>query len=77
MFRYRVLSRRNGNYLKITIQEKELNEEYEKLNLSDVQRNIIMQWIDAIYVQESGDIVVVFRMNMQYCFSPLMQSANL
>ena len=77
MFRYRVLSRRNGNYLKITIQEKELNEEYEKLNLSDVQRNIIMQWIDAIYVQESGDIVVVFRMGMQCCLSLLMQLADL
>ncbi len=77
MFRYRVLSRRNVNYLKVTIQEKELNEEYEKLNLSDVQRNIIMQWIDAIYAQEAAYTVVDFRTGMQCCLSLLMQLADL
>ena len=48
--------------------ENELNAEYEKLNLSDEQQNVIMQWIDAIHAQEAAYTVVVFRMSMQYCF---------
>ena len=36
------------NYLKATILENELNAEYEKLDLSDEQRNVIMQWLDAV-----------------------------
>ena len=49
----------------------------KKLNLSDVQRNIIMQWIDAIYTQEAIYTVVAFRMDMQCFFSSLMQLTGL
>lgn len=69
--------RLDADYLKATLQENELNEQYEKLNLSDEQRNVIMQWIDAIHAQESAYSAVVFRMGMQYCFSLLMQLFNL
>ena len=48
--------------------ENELNAEYEKLDLSDEQQNVIMQWIDAIHAQEAAYIVVVFRTGMQCCF---------
>ena len=37
------------NYLKATMLENEPNAEYEKLGLSDEQRNVIMQLIDAIH----------------------------
>ena len=69
--------KQDANYLKATIQENELNEQYEKLNLSDEQRNVIMQWIDAIHAQESTYSAVVFRIGMQCCFSLLMQLADL
>lgn len=65
------------DYLKATIEENELNEQYKKLDLSDEQRKIIMQWIDAIQAQESAYTAVVFRMGMQLCFSLLMQLADL
>lgn len=42
------------------MQENELSDQYEKLNLSDAQRNVIMQWIDAIHSQEAAYTVVVF-----------------
>ena len=48
--------------------ENELNAEYEKLDLSDEQQNVIMQWIDAIHAQEAAYTVVVFRTGMQCCF---------
>ena len=67
----------NANYLKATMQENELNAEYEKLNLSDEQKNVIMQWIDAIHAQEAAYTVVAFRMGMQCCFSLLMQLSDL
>ena len=57
------------NYLKATILENELNAEYEKLALSDEQRNVIMQWLDAIHAQEAAYTVVAFRTGMQ-CFFP-------
>ena len=63
--------KQDANYLKATMQENELNEQYEKLNLSDEQKNVIMQWIDAIHAQESAYSTVVFRMGMQCCFSLL------
>ncbi len=65
------------DYLNATILENELNEQYEKLNLSGEQRNVIMQWIDVIHAQESAYSAVVFRMGMQFCFSLLMQLADL
>ena len=69
--------KQDANYLKATMQENELNEQYEKLNLSDEQKNVIMQWIDAIHAQESAYSTVVFRMGMQWCFSLLMQLADI
>ena len=69
--------KQDANYLKATIQENELNQQYEQLNLSDEQRNVIMQWIDAIHAQETAYSTVVFRMGMQCCFSLLMQLADL
>ena len=72
--------RQDANYFKATIRENEFNEQYEKLNLSDEQRNVIMQWIDAIHAhhaQEAAYTVVAFQMGMQCCFSLLMQLADL
>lgn len=69
--------KQDANYLKATIQENELNQQYEQLNLSDEQRNVIMQWIDAIHAQETAYSTVVFRMGMKCCFSLLMQLADL
>ena len=57
--------------------ENELNDQYEKLDLSDEQKNIIMQWIDVIHAQEAAYTVVAFRMGMQCCFSLMMQLADL
>ena len=65
------------DYLKATIEENELNEQYKKLDLSDEQRKIITQWIDAIQAQESAYTAVVFRMGIQLCFSLLTQLADL
>lgn len=59
------------------MQEKELNEQYKKLDLSNEQRKVIMQWIDAIQAQESAYAAVVFRMGMQFSFSLLFQLSNL
>ncbi len=65
------------DYLEASLLENELNEQYKKLGLSDEQRKVITQWIEAIQAQESAYTVVVFRMGMQFCFSLLMQLANL
>lgn len=67
----------DANYLKATMQENELNDQYEKLNLSEEQKTVIMQWIDDIHAQEAAYTVVAFRMGMQCCFSLLMQLADL
>ena len=70
-------AKQDANYLRATVLENELNAEYEKLNLSDEQRNVIMQWIDAIHAQEAAYTVVAFRMGIQCCFSLLMQLSDL
>ena len=70
-------AKQDANYLKATMLENELNEEYEKLDLSDAQKNVIMQSIDAIHAQEAAYTVVAFRMDMQCCFSLLTQLADL
>ena len=67
----------DADYLEATMKENELNQQYKNLNLSDEQRKIIMQWIDAIQAQESAYTTVVFQMVMQFCFSLLMQLADL
>ena len=69
--------KQDADYLEAAIQENKLNEQYQKLNLSDEQRKVIMQWTDAIQAQESAYTAVVFRMGMQLCFSLLMQLADL
>lgn len=66
-----------ADYLEATMKENELNEQYKALNVSDEQHKIITQWIDAIQAQESAYTAVVFRMGMQFCFSLLMQLADL
>ncbi|MDE5907386.1 MAG: hypothetical protein K2H52_01345 [Lachnospiraceae bacterium] len=65
------------NYLEATMQENKINDQCKKLDLSDEQRKVIMQWIDAIQAQESAYTAVVFRMGMQCCFSLLMELADL
>ena len=67
----------DADYLKATMKENEFNEQYKKLNLSDEQRKIITQWIDAIQAQNSAYTAVVFRMGMQFCFSLIIQLADL
>ena len=53
-------AKQDANYLKATMQENELSVQYENLDLSDEQRNVIMQWIDAIHAQEAAYTVVAF-----------------
>ena len=65
------------NYLEATMQENKINAQCKKLDLSDKQRKVIMQWIDAIQAQESAYTAVVFRMGIQCCFSLLMELADL
>ena len=69
--------KQDADYLEATIQENKLNEQYQKLHLSDEQRKVILQWTDAIQAQEFAYTAVVFRMGMQLCFSLLMQLADL
>lgn len=69
--------KQNADYMEAAMQEKELNEQYKKLDLSNEQRKVIMQWIDAIQAQESAYTAVVFRMSMQCCFSLLIQLTDL
>ena len=64
-------------YLEATMQENKINAQCKKLDLSDKQRKVIMQWIDAIQAQESAYTAVVFRMGIQCCFSLLMELADL
>ena len=69
--------KQDADYMEATMQEKKLNEQYKKLDLSNEQRKVIMQWIDAMQAQESAYAAVVFRMSMQCCFSLLMQLSDL
>lgn len=64
-------------YLDATAEEAELCEQYENLDLSKEQRNIIKKWIARIHAQNAAYTSVVFRMAMQCCFSLLMQLADL
>ena len=70
-------AKQDTNYLNSTMLENELNAKYEKLDLSDEQQNVIMQWIDAIHAQEAAYTVVAFRMGLQCCFSLLLQLPDL
>lgn len=37
----------DANYWEATMQENKVNDQCKKLDLSDEQRKVIMQWIDA------------------------------
>ena len=69
--------KQDADYMEATMQEKDLNEQYKKLDLSNEQRKVITQWIDAIQAQESAYAAIVFRMGMQCCFSLLIQLTDL
>ena len=57
--------------------ENFLFKQYEDLELSQEQRKVIEQWTDAIHTKNAAYSMVIFRMGMQYCFSLLIQLANL
>lgn len=42
--------KQDANYLEAAMRENELNEQYKRLNLSNVQRKVIIQWIDALFL---------------------------
>ena len=69
--------RKDADYLKATHQEQKLRSQYENLNLSDEQRTVILDWIDAITDQNEAYTAVVFRMGMQFCFSLLLELTDL
>jgi len=69
--------RRDAYYLKSTHQEHKLRSQYESLNLSNKQRTIILDRIDAILAQNEAYIAVVFHMAMQCCFALLLELADL
>ena len=68
---------RDADYLKASQQEQELCSQYESLHLSDDQRKVILNWIDAITAQNETYTAVVFRMAMQCCFALLLELADL
>ena len=68
--------KQDADYLEASILENELNRQYKSLDLSEEQRLIITRWIEAIQAQESAYTAVVFRMEMQFCFSLLMQLSD-
>lgn len=65
--------KRDTDYLKASQQEKELCNQYEKLDLTVEQRQVINEWIDAIHAQECAYTAVASRMAMQYGFSILLE----
>lgn len=64
-------------YLKATQLKSELCNQYDRLDLTDEQRKVINQWIDAIHAQECAYTAVVFRMEMQCRFALLLELADL
>ena len=70
-------AKQDADYLKATQLEQELSNQYDKLDLSDEQKNVINRWVDAIQTQDAAYSIIVFRMGMQCCFSLLMQLADL
>lgn len=67
----------NDDYQDASKKEKGLYMQYQNLNLSREQCQIIERLIDAITAQHATQTSVVFRMGMQCCFSLLMQLADL
>lgn len=64
-------------YQNALAEECELYQQYENLNLSKEQCKVIENWIDAVTTTNSAYSTVIFRMGMQFCFSLLMQLADL
>ncbi len=69
--------KQDADYLEASRLENELNRQYKSLDLSEEQRLVTTRWIEAIQAQESAYTAVVFRMGMQFCFSLLIQMADL
>ena len=68
---------KDADYLKASQQEQELCSQYESLHLSDDQRTVILDWIDAITDLNKSYTAVVFCMAMQCCFALLLELADL
>ena len=58
-------------------EECNLYQQYENLNLSEEQCKVIENWLDAVSTTNSAYSAVMFRMGMQFCFSLLIQLADL
>lgn len=70
-------AQQDAEYIKASMLEQELNNQYDNLNLSDDHRQVISHWIDAIHAQEASFTAVVFRMGVQCCFTLLLELADL
>jgi len=60
--------KQDADYLEATIQENEPSKQYKKLDFSEKQQKIVMQWIEAIQAQESAYTAVIFRMGINSVF---------
>ena len=67
----------DGEYLEASKAEAELCRAFENLALPKEQKETIRQWTEAIHAQNTAYTMVVFRMTMQFCFSLLVQLADL
>lgn len=69
--------KQDADYLKSAIQENKLHEQYKKawlIGWAEKNHNVVDRFHP---VTESTYTAVVFRMGMQFCFSLLMQLADL
>ena len=69
--------KQNEEYLEASKTEAELCRAFENLSLPKEQQETIKQWTEAIHAQNAAYTMVVFRMAMQFCFSLLVQLADL
>lgn len=69
--------KKDTDYLKASQLEDKLCNQYENLDLTAEQRNVITEWVDAIHAQECAYTAVAFRMAMQYGFSVLLELFDL
>ena len=58
-------------------EEQALCEQYENLGLSKEQCKVIDQWADVIHAKNAAYSIAVFCMEMQCCFSLLIQLTSL
>lgn len=64
---------KDEDYLEAAKSEAEYSEQYQRLDLSEEQREIIENWIDSILAQSAAHSRVVFRLAMQLGFSLLRE----